>query len=74
MPEQLKILIKSIKVICGWCVKEFTTTKGTKKDNTYPVRICPHCFRTVNASNKESTGNLSGRKHFHSDSKTGDIV
>lgn len=74
MPDQPKILTKSIRVICGWCRKEFITTKQTNKDNVYPVRVCPHCGRTVNASNKEPTGNVVGRKHFHTDSKTGDIV
>lgn len=77
MPEQPKILTKSIRVICGWCRKEFVTTKGKpeiKGKSEYSVRVCPHCARTVNASNKEPTGNLVGRKHFHSDSKIGDVV
>ena len=61
------------KVICGWCHKEFQTEKG-KGEYAYSVRVCPHCGRTVAASRKEPTDNVVGRKHIHSDSKSGDVV
>lgn len=62
-----------VNVVCGWCKKEFETGNQKIKDD-YPVRSCPFCGRTVNASRKESTGNIVGRKHIHSNSKEGDIV
>jgi hypothetical protein len=62
-----------IKVKCGWCKKEFETDNQKNKDD-YPVRICSHCGKIVSGSRKESTGNVTGRKHIHSDSKNGDVV
>lgn len=64
-----------INVKCGWCHKEFETdnTRDSKTES-YGTRVCPHCGRLVKASRIESTENLVGKKHFHSPSKTGDVV
>ena len=67
-------MIILIKVTCGWCHKEFQVDKGKGKHDTYPVRVCPHCGRTVAASRKELIDNVVGRKHIHSDSRSGDVV
>lgn len=64
-----------VNVKCGWCGKYFMTeNERNPKIESYGTRICPHCGRLVNASKKESTENMVGKKHVHSPSKTGDIV
>ena len=62
-----------IKIFCGWCRKVFELDNSTNKDNEYPIRVCSNCGRLVNASIKELTGNLVGRKHTHFNSKYNDI-
>ena len=65
-----------VKVRCGWCRKEFETEnqKYGKSQPSYTVRVCPYCGRTVQASKKEYTGNVVGRKKWKSPSTNGDIV
>ena len=64
-----------IKVICGWCHKEFETDNTRNpKIKSYGKKICPHCGRSVNASRKEPTDNSVGRKHVHFPLKEGDVV
>lgn len=67
--------MNKVEVICGWCRKSFETeNQRNPKIESYGFRICPHCGRTVQASRKELTGNVVGRKKWKSQSKTGDIV
>ncbi len=64
-----------VEVTCGWCQKPFKTeNQRNDKVDVYPIRICPNCGRTVNASRKELTGKVIGRKRFKNPSKKGDIV
>ncbi|MFA6073960.1 MAG: hypothetical protein WC758_07635 [Candidatus Woesearchaeota archaeon] len=62
-----------VTLICGWCHNTFETENQKIKED-YPVRSCPFCGRTVSGSKKESTGKVVGRKHSHSDSRTGEVV
>lgn len=66
-----KFITKGTRLICGWCKKEFYahTEKG---DHGFPVIV--HCGRILPGSKKESTGNLTGRKHTHTAYKNGDIA
>lgn len=67
--------MSKVKVICGWCRKEFETDNTRNpKTESYGTKICPHCGREVNASRKELTGNLVGRKRFKFPLKDGDVV
>jgi len=63
-----------IKVICGWCKKSFETNNQTGEDGEYPARVCSNCGRLVDASRKEQTENIVGRKHSHFPNRTGDVV
>lgn len=65
----------NIKVICGWCRKEFETDNAKNpRTGSYGTKICPHCGREVSSSKKEMTGNLVGKKHVHFPLKQGDVV
>lgn len=62
------------KLICGWCNKGFEAIISIDKHNDRNLLNCPHCGRLLPSSKRESTGELSGRKHFHREWKDGDIV
>ncbi len=62
------------KLICGWCKKEFEATITKDKFEERSILIYPHCGRRLPSSKIESTGNLVGRKHIHTEWKKGDIV
>ena len=61
-------------LICGWCSKTFYATISKGKSGEREILSCPHCARRLPSSKKESTGDLSGRKHIHTEWKSGDIV
>ena len=64
-----------IEVTCGWCNNQFDTPNDRiSKVEAYLPRHCPHCGRTVQASRKEFTGNVIGKKRFKLPSRVGDIV
>lgn len=77
-----------VKVRCGWCRNEFevdnTKFASNKKDRlvkskghstgTYGMKKCPYCNRTIQASRKELTYNIVGRKRWKSPLKNGDVV
>lgn len=68
-----KFFGKPTRLICGWCGKEFyANTKKGKKDIAFPVII--HCGHILPASKIEYTGNIVGRKHYHTPYKNGDIA
>ena len=58
-----------IKIRCSWCAHEFETILGRTQDGDRGKLICPKCWRTLPSSIKESTGNVTGRKHIHREHK-----
>ena len=63
-----------MKLICGWCYKEFEINQITNKNGERSLLICPHCSRTLPSSKKKQTDNLVGARHIHEEWKNGDIV
>ena len=73
----MKKLVKQDKqktLICGWCDETFYATINKSKSGEREILSCPHCARILPSSKKESTGNLSGRKHIHTEWRNGDVV
>ena len=63
-----------VKVICGWCRKEFEINPQSGAYGYGQLR-CPHCVRFVRSSKKLAIeGATTGRQHVHSDLKSGDVV
>lgn len=64
-----------VKVQCGWCMEFFKLDNSRNpRVDSYGTKVCTNCGRVVPSSKKEPTGNVIGRKHFHSAWKTGDVV
>lgn len=69
-----------VEVICGWCREKFLVDsqriigQGENPEKWFSVKICPHCGRTVQASRKELTHNVVGRKRWKMELKNGDVV
>jgi len=68
------------KLYCGWCGNGFearitrSKASGTKSSADRSKLFCPHCRKLLPSSKKESTGNIIGRKHIHTDYKDGDVA
>ena len=63
-----------MKIICGWCRKEFTANITKDKEGDRNFLTCSNCGRLLPSSKKESTESLVGRKHIHIEYKDGDVA
>lgn len=66
-----KLKGRGTQLICGWCREVFYADTEKTTGGFIPII---HCGHILPGSKKEPTGNIVGRKHFHTAYKNGDVA